>query len=169
MALHLQLHCDSCIKSGFCPYRAAVLHFNSVYHTWCRYRLMVRRCMEGNRRLGTAQLEAGEGANSSGHQLLPVACEAEITECLVQPDGRYLLEIVGRRRVDIESSWEQDGYRMATCKELADDGVEDGSEAAGELGELSREVEELVDGWLARIQALHAGRRSTHIMEFLER
>lgn len=45
-----------------------------------RYRLMIRRCMEGNRRFGMATV-------SSSHQLHEVACESEITECQPLPDG----------------------------------------------------------------------------------
>ena len=45
-----------------------------------RYRLMVRRCMEGSRRFGMATLRAG-------NQLNEVATECEITECQPQPDG----------------------------------------------------------------------------------
>ena len=45
-----------------------------------RYRLMVRRCMEGNRRFGMAVME-------HSHVLHGVACEAEIVECQPQPDG----------------------------------------------------------------------------------
>ena len=45
-----------------------------------RYRLMVRRCMEGNRRFGMATLRAGNHLNEA-------ATECEITECQPQPDG----------------------------------------------------------------------------------
>ena len=45
-----------------------------------RYRLMVRRCMEGNRRFGMAVMD-------HSHVLHGVACEAEIVECQPQPDG----------------------------------------------------------------------------------
>ena len=45
-----------------------------------RYRLMVRRCMEGNRRFGMAVME-------HSHVLHGTACEAEIVECQPQPDG----------------------------------------------------------------------------------
>ena len=45
-----------------------------------RYRLMVRRCMEGARRFGMATIGAG-------HELFPTACECEILECQPQPDG----------------------------------------------------------------------------------
>ena len=45
-----------------------------------RYRLMVRRCMEGNRRFGMAVME-------HSHVLHGFACEVEIVECQPQPDG----------------------------------------------------------------------------------
>ena len=45
-----------------------------------RYRLMVRRCMEGNRRFGMATV-------SGSHQLDAVACLAEILDCQPLPDG----------------------------------------------------------------------------------
>ncbi len=45
-----------------------------------RYRLMVRRCMEGARRFGMATV-------GPSHALHEVACECEILECQPQPDG----------------------------------------------------------------------------------
>lgn len=45
-----------------------------------RYRLMVRRCMEGNRCFGMASV-------SQGHTLSEVACAAEIMACQALPDG----------------------------------------------------------------------------------
>lgn len=45
-----------------------------------RYRLLVRRCMEGNRRFGMATV------NQLG-QLSDVACQGEILECMPLPDG----------------------------------------------------------------------------------
>lgn len=45
-----------------------------------RYRLMVRRCMEGARRFGMATI-------GPSHVLHDVACECEIMECQPQPDG----------------------------------------------------------------------------------
>ena len=71
-----------------------------------RYRLMTRRVMAGNRRFGMV------GVNQQ-RELLPVATEVEVLECEPLPDGRFFLEVVGRRRVRIMSSEEQDGYRLA--------------------------------------------------------
>jgi hypothetical protein len=71
-----------------------------------RYRLMTRRAMAGNRRFGMTGVDAQ-------HCLLPWCTEVEITECEALPDGRFYLEVVGRRRCRIVSSEEQDGYRIA--------------------------------------------------------
>lgn len=49
-----------------------------------RYRLLVRRCMEGNRRFGMATV------NQLG-QLSDIACQGEILECMPLPDGYDLL------------------------------------------------------------------------------
>ena len=46
-----------------------------------RYRLMVRRCMEGNRCFGMATVRGHQ------HQLDSVACLADIVDCQALPDG----------------------------------------------------------------------------------
>ena len=46
-----------------------------------RYRLLVRRAMEGARRLGMVAPGAAPGS------LAPVGCNCEITECQPLPDG----------------------------------------------------------------------------------
>ena len=45
-----------------------------------RYRLMVRRCMEGSRRLGMAVVTGNDGLHE-------IATECEIVECQPLPDG----------------------------------------------------------------------------------
>ncbi|CAF2112273.1 unnamed protein product [Brassica napus] len=52
-----------------------------------RYRLMVRRIMEGNHRMGMVALDSATGSP------VDVACEVEITECDPLPDGRFVLEV----------------------------------------------------------------------------
>lgn len=155
-----------------------------------RYRLMIRRCMEGNRRFGMASL-------TTGHALRSVACEAEIVECEALPDGRYYLEIVGRRRFRVVDPGEQDGYRTATAEYVSDDPVcmdfyggaqerEEGDESSQramasssgenndadrapgteqlhgmeELERVSDEVERMVDGWVSSMRALGRSRRA---------
>ncbi|KAF5934001.1 hypothetical protein HYC85_030172 [Camellia sinensis] len=51
-----------------------------------RYRLMVRRIMEGNHRMGMVITDPTTGS------VADVACEVEITECEPLPDGRFFLE-----------------------------------------------------------------------------
>ncbi|KAJ0047843.1 hypothetical protein Pint_16157 [Pistacia integerrima] len=52
-----------------------------------RYRLMVRRVMEGNHRIGMVIIDPTTGS------IADFACEVEITECEPLPDGRFLLEV----------------------------------------------------------------------------
>eukprot|EP00887_Chlorella_sp_A99_P005102 scaffold25.g5102.t1 len=122
-----------------------------------RYRLMVRRCMEGSRRFGMATVDGR-------HELHPVACEVEITECQPQPDGRFYIEIVGRRRFRPAATWEQasrrDGYRVAQPEYICDEppaaavGATAGGAAAEQLAELAAEVSALADGWVDRLRGL---------------
>ncbi|KAK6261678.1 hypothetical protein QUC31_007494 [Theobroma cacao] len=79
-----------------------------------RYRLMVRRIMEGNHRMG---MVIRDPATDS---VAEFACEVEITECEPLPDGRFVLEIESRRRFRILRSWDQDGYRMAEVEWIQD-------------------------------------------------
>lgn len=65
-----------------------------------RYRLLIRRCLEGSRRFGLATV-------NRRHELQKVACEVEIAECQAAPDGRFLIDIVGTRRFRVLNSWEQ--------------------------------------------------------------
>jgi len=52
-----------------------------------RYRLMVRRCMEGSRRLGMAVVTTNDGLHE-------VATECEIVECQPLPDGCAILSLL---------------------------------------------------------------------------
>ncbi|KMZ61855.1 LON peptidase N-terminal domain and ring finger 1 [Zostera marina] len=79
-----------------------------------RYRLMIRRIMEGNRRMGMVIIDPGTNTISD------IACEVEITECEHLPDGRFYLEVEGRRRFNIIRSWDQDGYRVAEVEWFQD-------------------------------------------------
>ncbi|KAI7842161.1 hypothetical protein COHA_004184 [Chlorella ohadii] len=117
-----------------------------------RYRLMVRRCMEGNRRFAM-------GTVDRQHQICPVACESEILECQPLPDGRFYIEIVGRRRFQPSETWEQDGYRVARPTFIADEPPAEGSEEARRLQEAAAEVEQLADGLLDRLRLLSQSRR----------
>lgn len=126
-----------------------------------RYRLMVRRALEGSRRIGMAQ------ASSAG--LDPVLCESEIIDCQPQADGRYLLEIEGKRRRKIDPVapvTEVDGYRVARCMTFHDDEPAD-LEALEARG---AELAEAIDTVLGRIRdaANAAGSGGSRIRAFID-
>ncbi|PSC74157.1 LON peptidase N-terminal domain and RING finger 1 isoform B [Micractinium conductrix] len=125
-----------------------------------RYRLMVRRCMEGNRRLGMATV-------NRQHELFEVATEAEIVECQPLPDGRFYIEIAGRRRFRPAETWELDGYRVARPEYLADEPPAEGSEEAAALASEAAAVEALADTWVERLRSLSQTRRG--VAELLTR
>ncbi|XP_071701756.1 uncharacterized protein [Rutidosis leptorrhynchoides] len=79
-----------------------------------RYRLMVRRLMEGNRRMGMVTLDSTTGS------IADYGCEVEITDCEPLPDGRFFLEVESRRRCRILRNWDQDGYRVAEIEWVKD-------------------------------------------------
>ena len=79
-----------------------------------RYRLMVRRCMEGARRFGMATV-------GPAHELHPIACECEILECQPQPDGCAALILDSPTLSDAPMVQAQagrgDASRRAACSE----------------------------------------------------
>jgi Lon protease-like protein len=78
-----------------------------------RYRLMIRRCLESNRKFGVALIAEGEEGESG---TLPsfVGTVAEITESLPFPDGRMNLQTIGQRRFRVIALREEDEYLVAT-------------------------------------------------------
>jgi Lon protease-like protein len=112
-----------------------------------RYRLMIRRCLAGDRRLGITCILAVSTPVSGSTCSHPVGllCEVArivsvqvedgvaeipeiitqcvIQECQVQPDGRLAIECLAERRVSCSSTWDQDGYRMCKVKNTVEDEV----------------------------------------------
>lgn len=78
-----------------------------------RYRLMFRRIMETNRRLGLLGLHA-DGS------LPNIACVGQVKECIPQQDGRLHVIILSVNRVRIISCEDVDGYRVATVEKFLD-------------------------------------------------
>ncbi|XP_010258246.1 PREDICTED: LON peptidase N-terminal domain and RING finger protein 1 isoform X1 [Nelumbo nucifera] len=123
-----------------------------------RYRLMVRRIMEGNHRMGMAAIDSTTGA------IADLACEVEITECEPLPDGRFYLEVEGRRRFHILRSWDQDGYRIAEVEWVQDISPQEGTRERGDLQEVASEAAEFARSWIRRAkEAARTGRRSRQI------
>ncbi|KAG0462461.1 hypothetical protein HPP92_020937 [Vanilla planifolia] len=107
-----------------------------------RYRLMVRRIMEGNHRMGMVIIDSSTGT------IADFACEAEILECEPLPDGRFYLEVEGRRRFQILRSWDQDGYRVAEVEWIQDVPPLEGSQEREELQKMASEAAELAQRWI---------------------
>ncbi|NWR59488.1 LONF1 protein, partial [Bucorvus abyssinicus] len=90
-----------------------------------RYRLMIRRCQEtGTRMFGMCIYENGKSFADYG-------CMLEIRQIELLPDGRSLVDTVGRRRFRVLSRGHRDGYNTADIEYLVDKKV-----AGEELQEL---------------------------------
>ncbi|KAL8529536.1 hypothetical protein ACS0TY_006821 [Phlomoides rotata] len=111
-----------------------------------RYRLMVRRVMEGNRRMGMVVLD------SSTDSIVDDACEVEITDCEPLPDGRFYLEVESRRRCHIIRHWDQDGYRIAEVEWVQDSFPPEGSTERNELLEITKDAAEFAKQWIRKAQ-----------------
>lgn len=119
-----------------------------------RYRLMIRRVMEGGRRFGMATVSYDDS-----QKLEDAACEVEILDCEPLADGRYYLEIVGRERFKPYDLQELDGYRVCSVEPIVDETLTPGSVEAGRLTSLAKEVESMADKWVGRVRALSQSRR----------
>lgn len=127
-----------------------------------RYRLLVRRCMEGNRRFGMATV-------NQRSQLSAVACQCEILECLPLPDGRFYLEIEGKQRFKVVECWEQDGYRVARPEYFTDSLPPTASEAQVSLHALCQSVDQLANVWLDKVRAIAVGNSHSRFAELVAR
>ncbi|KAG6587559.1 LON peptidase N-terminal domain and RING finger protein 3, partial [Cucurbita argyrosperma subsp. sororia] len=116
-----------------------------------RYRLMVRRVMEGNHRMGMVIVDSTTGS------IADFACEVEITECEPLADGRFYLEIESRRRFRIIRSWDQDGYRVAEIEWVNDVAPAEGTREQAELQEMTNNAAEYAQSWIRK--AKEASRR----------
>eukprot|EP01112_Ceratiomyxa_fruticulosa_P003011 TRINITY_DN13419_c0_g1_i1.p1 TRINITY_DN13419_c0_g1~~TRINITY_DN13419_c0_g1_i1.p1 ORF type:complete len:526 (-),score=62.68 TRINITY_DN13419_c0_g1_i1:69-1646(-) len=69
-----------------------------------RYRLMLRRCMQGSRKFG---LVYADRENPSG---ISIGCTLEIKDVHTVPDGRSYVQTVGGCRFKVLERWVLDGY-----------------------------------------------------------
>ncbi|KAI3685075.1 hypothetical protein L6452_34308 [Arctium lappa] len=111
-----------------------------------RYRLMVRRIMEGNRRMGMVILDSATGS------VADYACEVEITDCEPLPDGRFFLEVESRRRFHIVRNWDQDGYRVAVVEWVQDLSPPEGTREKYDLQQTTNKVAAYARSWISVAQ-----------------
>lgn len=83
-----------------------------------RYRLMLRRCLEGQRRFG---IVCCTHAQPNG---VDIGCMMEIRSSQMLPDGRSYVETVGTKRFKILNRWIQDGYMVGKVVVINDENNE---------------------------------------------
>lgn len=96
-----------------------------------RYRLMIRRCLEGARRFGIVPTINGE--------LMKIGTVAVIENHWILPDGRSLIATLGDARFQIADVWDQDGYKVAKIDYLQDEPIKD-KNAIDEIFEETRNL-----------------------------
>ncbi len=84
-----------------------------------RYRLMINRCLEGDKTFGVTLIAEGEEGQGDTTPSL-VGTVAEITEATPFPDGRLNLQTIGRRRFRVISVREEDDYLIGLVEWLDD-------------------------------------------------
>ncbi|KAL4184494.1 hypothetical protein AMTRI_Chr10g1290 [Amborella trichopoda] len=127
-----------------------------------RYRLMVRRIMEGNRRMGMVGIDSATGS------IADYACEVEICECEPLPDGRFYLEVEGRRRFRILRNWDQDGYRVAEVEWICDVNFPEGTNERDDLLQMAIGAADLAQNWMMRAREAARTARQSRRAELIE-
>ena len=79
-----------------------------------RYLLMVRRCLDGDRRFGVL-------SNTAPTHDKELGCEVEIHDSRQLHDGRYHIQVKVLRRFWVIRKWDLDGYRVARVTFFCDE------------------------------------------------
>jgi len=96
-----------------------------------KYRLLVRRCLEGGKRFGIVP-------TLDGKTLAKVGCTAYIENHWLFPDGRSMVMTVGEKRFQIGDLSDQDGYKVASVQYIKEEAVSADDQA--DLTHLHEEV-----------------------------
>jgi Lon protease-like protein len=97
-----------------------------------RYRLMTRRCMDGDRKFGMLGVRPdpvhrpGESARIRRN----LGTEVEIIESKQMFDGRCHIEVKALQRFEVISTKEIDGYRCANVRFYKDEPTDDGTDTS---------------------------------------
>jgi len=103
-----------------------------------RYRLMIRRCLEGSKRFGVVPIL------DNGH-LCETGTTALITDQHIFPDGRSLISSTGDSRFKIKSLFEQDGYKVAKVEYIKDDPMPQDQQKLKEIDDKFQKALELIN------------------------
>lgn len=121
-----------------------------------RYRLMLRRIMQGSRKFGLIALKRTQGGSLELHE---VGCVLEVTKTDQFPDGRSLIETKARERFRLHGWTEVDGYLVGRTEVYEDTEDTDTDEV--------REVEAKVRGIVDKL--MERGSRVPTIQHALQR
>jgi Lon protease-like protein len=120
-----------------------------------RYRLMIRRVLEGSGRFGLFTR-----ASSASSFLCEYGTEVRIDEARNEADGRYLIQVQGTRIAHLESETEEDGYVLGNVSYPRDE--DDGDESVAPydqnndqetVKQLFQRAEHAAEELLERLQA----------------
>lgn len=87
-----------------------------------RYRVMVRRCLEGVPEFGVALIERGSEVGG-GDVRSRTGCVARIVQAAEAPDGRFTLVCVGTRRIAVDTWLDDDPHPRALVEDWPDPAV----------------------------------------------
>jgi uncharacterized protein len=99
-----------------------------------RYRALVKDCLRNRKEFGVVLIERGHEVGG-GDDRFAVGTVAHITESAELPDGRWVLDTIGTRRVRIGTWLPDDPYPLALAADLPDnrdDDIDTGLLAAAE-------------------------------------
>lgn len=103
-----------------------------------RYRLMLRRIMQGSRKFGLIALKR---TRDGSLELRDVGCILEVTKAERFPDGRSLIETVARERFKVRARTEVDGYLVGRT-DVYEDNEDTDTEEVKEVEEKVRNIVE---------------------------
>ncbi len=110
------------------PYALLPLH---VFEP--RYRVMVRRVMEGDHEFGVVLIERGSEVGG-GDVRFDTGTIARVVQAAELPDGRYALATVGMSRARVLRWLADDPYPQAEVVELADEPSNSSADRAAAKG-----------------------------------
>lgn len=100
-----------------------------------RYRALARDCLAGSQEFGVVLIERGSEVGG-GDVRFSVGTVARITQAAVLPDGRYLLDTVGTRRVRVNAWLGDEPYPIAEVSTFDEEAP--GSEAQARRSQVER-------------------------------
>lgn len=107
-----------------------------------RYREMTVRCLKGDRRFGVVLIERGHEVGG-GDVRFSVGTVAHIIEAAELPDGRFLLEAVGRERVRVDRWLPDDPHPWADVTLVPED-TDPGPEAKEQRDRVQERLRQLL-------------------------